>query len=79
MLALALVRLLEVLGEAARHVPPEIREQHPAIPWRDITGMRDRLIHAYPDVDLDVVWTVVTERLPELISELATLLSSDSQ
>ncbi len=73
-LALALLRLLEVIGEAARHVPPEFREQHPVIPWRDITGMRDRLIHAYTTVDMDIVWTVATERLPPLIAELEKLV-----
>lgn len=55
LLVLALQRLLEVIGEAAKHVPEEIRSQAPAIPWRQVTGMRDVLIHAYTDVDLDTV------------------------
>ena len=75
MLTLALLRLLETIGEAAKHVPDEFRSQAPGIPWRDITGTRDRLIHAYTDVDMDIVWMIVTERLPHLIAELEGLLS----
>ncbi len=77
-LTLALLRLLEVIGEAARHVPSEFRTQAPPIPWRDITGMRDRLIHAYPDVDLVIVWTTVTERLPQLVAELEKLVPPET-
>ena len=78
MLALALLRLLEVIGEAATHIPDEFRNEHPAIPWRDITGMRNRLIHAYTAVDMDIVWTVLTERLPQLTSELEKLVPPES-
>ncbi len=74
----ALLRLLEVIGEAARHVPSGFRTQASAIPWRDITGMRDRLIHAYPDVDLDIVWRTVTERLPHLVAELEKLVPPET-
>ena len=77
MLALALVRLLETIGEAARHVPSEFRTETPTIPWRDITGTRDRLIHAYTEVDMDIVWTIVKERLPPLISELEKLVPTE--
>jgi uncharacterized protein with HEPN domain len=54
MLALAVVRLVEILGEAAKQIPPATREQHPHIPWRQITGTRDGLRHGYFDVDLDI-------------------------
>lgn len=77
-LALALLRLLEVIGEAARHVPSEFRARAPAIPWRDITDMRDRLIHAYTAVDMDIVWTTVTERLPQLVAELEKLVPPET-
>jgi uncharacterized protein with HEPN domain len=60
----ATVRAIEVLGEAAKHVPPAIREQEPDIPWRDIAGMRDLVIHAYHRVDVAVVWRTVHEVLP---------------
>jgi uncharacterized protein with HEPN domain len=63
MLALALVRLLAILGEAAKRIPEAIRETHPQIPWRQMAGTRDRLIHGYFDVDLDVVWQIITHDL----------------
>ena len=74
MLVLALQRLLEVIGEAAKHVPEHIRSQAPAIPWRQVTGMRDVLIHAYSDVDLDTVWDTVVNHLPPLVAEFERLL-----
>jgi len=69
-LSLSLVRLIEVIGEAARYVSVQLRDAHPQIPWRQIAGARDRLIHGYFDVDLDVVWAIVTADLPVLIAEL---------
>ncbi len=75
-LALAVVRLLEVLGEAARRVSPEFRERAPEIPWREIVGTRDRLIHGYDDVNLDIVWTIVARELPALILVLTRLAAS---
>jgi uncharacterized protein with HEPN domain len=67
MLALALVRLLEVIGEAARFVPDEIKAGHPEIQWREISATRNRLIHGYFSVDLDVVWAIVQNDLPSLV------------
>ena len=69
-LSLALVRLLEIIGEAAKHLSETFRASHPDIPWRLMTGTRDRLIHGYFDVDLDVVWAIVTEDLPPVIEKL---------
>ena len=69
-LALALVRLLEVVGEAANKVSQETRQQSSAIPWPQIVGMRNRLIHAYFDIDLDEIWRTVQEDLPPLIAIL---------
>ncbi len=63
----ALVRAITVLGEAAGQVSEEVTARHPEIPWRDITGMRHRLVHDYRDVDLDRVWTAATENVPELV------------
>jgi uncharacterized protein with HEPN domain len=70
MLLHALVRCIEIIGEAASGVSAECRTQIPAIPWSDIVGMRNRLIHAYFDIDLDLVWNTVEEDLPPLIGEL---------
>lgn len=67
--ALAIVRLLEIIGEAARGLSQDFRQSHSDIPWKDIIGTRDRLIHGYFDVDLDIVWQIVTADLPQLILE----------
>jgi uncharacterized protein with HEPN domain len=62
----AVIRCLEVLGEAAKHIPTSFRKKHPDIPWTKMAGMRDVLIHDYMGVDLKTVWKVIQERLPEL-------------
>ena len=73
-LVLSLIKELEIIGEAAGKVSAEIRAQHVSIPWQDISGMRNRLIHVYFDIDLDVVWTTVTKDLPLLKTELEKIL-----
>ena len=62
----AVIRSLEVLGEAAKKIPAPFRRKHPAVPWSKMAGMRDVLIHDYMGVDLKTVWKVAQERLPEL-------------
>ncbi len=62
----AVIRSLEVLGEATKHIPVAFRRKHPAVPWAKMAGMRDVLIHDYMGVDLKTVWMVVQERLTEL-------------
>ncbi len=74
MLTLSLVRCIEVVGEAASQISPAFREAHPNIPWPQIIGMRNRLIHAYFDVDLDRVWDTITDDLPPLIAALERLV-----
>ena len=69
-LNLALVRLLEIVGEAAARVPAEEREKYPQIPWLDIVGLRNRLIHGYDSVDFDILWQIVQQDLPLLIQSL---------
>ena len=58
-LALALVRLLEIVGEAAKYIPDSIKSTHPEVPWREIAATRNRLIHGYFSVDLDIVWAII--------------------
>jgi uncharacterized protein with HEPN domain len=70
----SLVRPLEVIGEAASQVSKELREGTPEIPWPVIIGMRNRLIHAYFSINLDIVWSTSTEDIPPLMAELKRLL-----
>ncbi|CAN5680613.1 DUF86 domain-containing protein [soil metagenome] len=72
--ALALTRLLEILGEAAGRISPALRSLHPDIPWRDISDTRNRVIHQYFDVDMEVVEAIVRDDLPPLTQQLETLL-----
>lgn len=72
-LTLAIVRLIEIIGEAAANVSLERREQLPDIPWNEIIGMRNRIVHAYFDVNLNIVWDTVTYNLPSLIAQLERL------
>lgn len=74
-LALALVKSIEIFGEAASKVSRELRAQSPEIPWSDIIAMRHRLIHSYFDVNLDIVWQTVTEELPPVVMRLQELLA----
>ncbi len=78
MLALALARLLEILGEASKNVSQTTTEAYPEIPWKQIAGTRDRLIHGYFDVDLDIVWEIVTSDLPSVITALESVVPRDS-
>jgi len=73
-LALSLVRLLEVIGEAANNVSDSFQEKFPEIPWRQIGATRNRLIHGYFDVDLDVVWEIVSVDLPNLVPQLRKIV-----
>jgi uncharacterized protein with HEPN domain len=73
-LGLATLRCLEIVGEAASHVPESLRQQHPQIPWPQIIGTRNRLVHGYDLVDYDIIWSTVTEDLPPLIAELEKIL-----
>jgi uncharacterized protein with HEPN domain len=62
----AVVRSLEIIGEAAKKIPDEVKEKYPDIPWKDITGMRDKLIHEYFGVDRKIVWEVASQELPAI-------------
>jgi uncharacterized protein with HEPN domain len=75
----AVLRKLEVIGEAAKNVPTAVRERHGAVPWSRLAKMRDRLIHGYFAVDNEIVWKVVTEELPELREELERVYESESR
>jgi uncharacterized protein with HEPN domain len=72
----AVIRSLEVLGEATKRIPTSFRQKHPDIPWSKMAGMRDVLIHDYMGVDLKTVWKVTQERLPELKLLIEKVISS---
>jgi len=72
---LGLIRLLEIIGEAAGVVSPELQQAHPEVPWRKMVGLRNRLIHGYFDVNLDIVWDTLRQDLPALAGTLARLLA----
>ena len=70
LLSLGLTRLFEIIGEAAAHISTATREKHASIPWSQMIGMRNRLIHGYDIVDTDVIWQTITEDLPVLVKLL---------
>jgi uncharacterized protein with HEPN domain len=72
----ALVRWIEIIGEAANHVHSDIVAAHPEVPWLEIVGMRNHVIHGYFDVDHDILWNVITIRLPELVPQIRAILDA---
>ena len=69
----AVIRSLEVMGEAAKRIPEGVRSKYPEIPWKRISGMRDKLIHEYSGVDLEILWAVIKQELPPLKPHLQRL------
>ena len=79
LLRLAVTKLVEIVGEAAKQVSPEVRAAHPHIPWTAAARMRDRLIHHYFDINLDVLWQTVTSDLPKLLETLPAMDYDDGE
>jgi len=73
-LQLALVRLIEIVGEAARRVSDETQSRHPQIPWPQVISTRNRLVHGYDFVDHDILWETITDDLPALIAQLEQII-----
>jgi len=72
----SVVRCIEVIGEAASRLSPQLREANPDIPWQDVIEMRNRLVHAYFDLDLDLIWVTASQELLDIIPRLEALLTS---
>lgn len=77
MYLLAMLRCIEVIGEAATKVSPEIRTKYSNIPWREIIAFRNRLIHGYGEINHDIIWQTITERIPPLIEELNRIIEAE--
>ena len=73
----AVIRNIEVIGEAIKHIPDEIRVKYPDIPWKQIAGMRDKLIHDYLGVDLEHIWNVAARRIDELAQNIKEILERE--
>lgn len=70
----SVVRAIEIIGEAATHISDDLKDTNPSVPWQQIVGMRNRLIHAYFDVDAEHIWNTVKKDLPALIEQLKIIL-----
>jgi uncharacterized protein with HEPN domain len=75
-LSLALLQLLQIVGEAAARLSTDYCDSHPEIPWAQIVSLRNRLIHGYDVIDLDIVWSILSKDLPDLIAKLERLASA---
>ncbi len=75
----AVIRAVEIIGEAARNVPDDVRSKYPQIPWRDVAGMRDKLIHQYFGINMEVVWQTLHEDVPMLIEALEEILKRENK
>ncbi len=75
----SVARRLEIVGEAVKGLPQELRDRYPKVPWRDIAGARDVLIHEYFRIDIDLAWDMVQTDIPELASQVRTILEELSQ
>jgi len=73
------IRQLEVMGEAARNISEDLRNEHPQIPWRQMIGLRNRMIHAYFNVDLQIIWEIVKGDIPDLKQKMKQLLDAISE
>jgi uncharacterized protein with HEPN domain len=69
----AVIRNLEIVGEATKNLSAEVREEHHEVPWRGMAGLRDRLIHDYFGINLDIVWQIVTDELPQAADQIETM------
>jgi uncharacterized protein with HEPN domain len=72
----AVIRSIEVIGEAAKRIPESLRSKHPEIPWKKMAGMQDKMIHEYAGVDLEILWKVATEEIPLIKPPMQNVLSS---
>lgn len=77
--ASAVIRKFEIIGEATKQIPDEIRQKYPTIPWKEMAGMRDRLIHFYFGVDYKLVWETIANRLPQVKPLIQKILENENK
>jgi uncharacterized protein with HEPN domain len=75
----AVVRNLQIIGEAVKQIPPEVREQYPAIEWRKIAGLRDILAHAYFSLENETLWDIVQNKVPELLKQMQRIVQEGQE
>lgn len=75
----ATLRNVELIGEAASHIPSEVREAYPDIPWRAIVGARNRLAHSYLNINNNIIWTIIQDAIPNLLPALRNLLNTTNE
>lgn len=73
----AVVRKFEIIGEAVKQIPNDVKDRYPRIPWKEMAGMRDRLIHFYMGVDLQIIWGTIKKRLPDVKIQIEEILKKD--
>jgi len=70
----SIVRRLEIIGEAVKNIPDDFKDKYPEVPWKKIAGLRDIIIHAYFNIDLDIMWDIIKEDLPDLKNKIKNIL-----
>jgi uncharacterized protein with HEPN domain len=74
----AVIRNLEVIGEATKNLSTHLRKTHPEIPWKDLAGMRDKMIHHYFGINYEIVWKIAKEELPDLLPQIENILAKET-
>ena len=75
----AVIRNLGIIGEAVKKIPDSIRERYPSVPWHNISGLRNRVVHVYFNVDMDIIWDVVQSKLPPLRTQIQQLIKERNE
>jgi uncharacterized protein with HEPN domain len=75
----AVIRTLEIVGEATKRLSPAVRTRHPAVPWKNMAGLRDKLVHDYFGVNFDVVWQIVSDELPAVAAQIEQILAGKEE